>query len=129
MRTVLIDTHAFLWFIAGSEKLSHLARKAIEDEENEIVLSVASIWEMSIKVSIGKLSTKFPLRKMIPEQMECNGFDLLPIEAGHCMRVSELPMHHRDPFDRLLIAQALEDNMPVVTTDGIFDQYGISRIW
>lgn len=129
MPSVLLDTHAFLWFIAGSENLSGRARKTIESEENDIVVSMASIWEMSIKVSIGKLVTHRPLRALVPAQLESNGFELLPIEVGHCLRVSELPMHHRDPFDRLLISQALADNMPLVSVDDVFDRYGVDRIW
>ncbi len=129
MNPVLLDTHAFLWFVAGDEQLTRKGRDAIEADGNEIVVSIASIGEISIKVAIGKLIIHCPLRRLIPSQLEKNGFELLPLGVGHCLRVSELPMHHRDPFDRMLIAQALEDGMPIVSGDSAFDAYGVPRIW
>jgi PIN domain nuclease of toxin-antitoxin system len=124
---LLLDTHAFLWFIMGSPDLS--ARAHIEDEANESFLSVASLWEMAIKMSLGKLTLSAPLDSLIPQQLGLNGIELLGIQVGHAAAVSTLPLHHRDPFDRLLIAQAIVEGMPVVSADMAFDAYPVKRLW
>jgi len=103
---LLLDTHAFLWFIAGSAKLSAPARDLIEDSANQPLLSAASLWEMAIKLSLGRLHLGLPFEELIPQQMRLNGIQFLGIEVAHVMPVATLPFHHRDPFDRLLIAQA-----------------------
>jgi PIN domain nuclease of toxin-antitoxin system len=126
---LLLDTHAFLWFIIGSSNLSDAARALIEDAANERFLSVASLWEMAIKLSIGKLSFSSPFDVLIPQQLSLNGIDLLNIEVAHAAIVATLPFHHRDPFDRLLIAQAIVEKMPVVSIDAALDTYGITRLW
>jgi PIN domain nuclease of toxin-antitoxin system len=126
---LLLDTHAFLWFIIGSPNLSDTARALIEDAANERFLSVASLWEMAIKVSIGKLSLSSTFDVLIPQQLSLNGIALLNIEVAHAAIVATLPFHHRDPFDRLLIAQAMVEKMPVVSIDAAFDTYGITRLW
>lgn len=126
---ILLDTHAFLWFIAGSDELSDKAREHIEDENNRVFLSAASLWEMAIKVSLGKLTLSEPFETLIPEQLALNGVEILGITVAHTTQVANLPFHHRDPFDRLIIAQALEEQLPVISVDGAFDEYGVKRIW
>lgn len=126
---LLLDTHSFLWFIAGDPRLSAAARSAIEDESNELLLSIGGLWEMAIKVSLGKLSLGRPFEEIIPEQLDALGIGLLPIGMNHLVRLTDLPYHHRDPFDRLIAAQALVDGLPVVGADAVFDDYGLHRIW
>ena len=104
---VLLDTHAFLWFVADAPQLSPTARQIIQDRANDILLSIASIWEMAIKVSIGKLTIAQPLDLFLPSQLQQNSIALLEINLRHVLAVNNLPFHHRDPFDRLLAAQAL----------------------
>lgn len=126
---LLLDTHAFLWFIAGSENLSASARQLIEDPRNQPYLSAASLWEMAIKLSLGKLYLARPFEELVPEQMTLNGIQFLPIEMDHLIPVVTLPFHHRDPFDRLLIAQAMVEQMPVVSGDSSFDAYSVRKLW
>jgi len=126
---LLLDTHSFLWFIGGSSKLSVNARMLIEDLSNQSVLSVASLWEIAIKVSSGKLSLVQSFETFIPQQMSLNGIELLEISFPHTVVVATLPFHHRDPFDRLLIAQAIVEQIPIVGCDTKFDAYAITRLW
>jgi PIN domain nuclease of toxin-antitoxin system len=126
---ILLDTHAFLWFIGGDVHLSAPARGLIEDETNDVLLSVASLWEMAIKVSLGKLNLGAPFETMIPEQLASNAIDVLPITFAHTARIVMLPFHHRDPFDRLLIAQSLVERLPLVSNEALFDAYGVQRAW
>jgi PIN domain nuclease of toxin-antitoxin system len=126
---LLLDTHAFLWFIMGSTNLSADARALIEDAANEKCLSVGSLWEIAIKTSIGKLTLSAPFDVLIPQQLGMNGIELLNINLAHAATVATLPFHHRDPFDRLLIAQATVEKMPVVSADTAFDAYSITRLW
>ena len=125
----LLDTHAFLWFIMGSANLSGNARTLIEDPANERLLSVASLWEVAIKASLGKLTLSGPFADLIPSQLTLNGIDLLNIKVDHLSRLTTLPFHHRDPFDRLIAAQALVENLPVVGIDAALDSYGVTRRW
>ena len=126
---VLLDTHAFLWLIGDLPKLSAKAKKIFTDSENEILLSVASIWEMGIKVSLGKLDITQPFNKFIPSQLHQNGITQLDIKFRHINEVVNLPFHHRDPFDRLIIAQAIIEDIPILSNDSHFDLYDIERIW
>ena len=126
---LLLDTHTFLWFIMGNSNLSADARALIEDQANEKFLSVASLWEIAIKVSIGKLGLSAPFDTLIPQQLSANGFELLRLEINHAAALISLPFHHRDPFDRLLIAQALVEQMQIVSIDSAFDAYPIARLW
>ncbi|HEX8398671.1 MAG TPA: type II toxin-antitoxin system VapC family toxin [Pyrinomonadaceae bacterium] len=126
---LLLDTHTLLWFIAGSTSLSANARSLIEDAANEKFVSIASIWETAIKVSIGKMTLSAPFNVLFPHQLQINGFDLLPIKVEHTSVLTTLSFHHQDPFDRLLIAQAIEENLTFVSVDKIFDDYGITRLW
>ena len=125
--TVLLDTHAFLWWIADAPRLSRRARKAIAD--SACLLSIASCWEMAIKASLGRLEVPQPLDRFIQQQLEINGFHLLPVSLEHAAGVRDLPFHHRDPFDRLIAAQARHEEMAVVTVDPVFTRYGVKRIW
>ncbi len=126
---LLLDTHSFLWFISGSDRISETARGLIEDSDNQPLLSMASLWEMAIKVSIGRLDLAHPFEELIPEQMILNGIGILDIRMEHVAGVVQLPFHHRDPFDRLLIAQAQVEAVPIVGADEAFDAYAITRMW
>jgi PIN domain nuclease of toxin-antitoxin system len=125
----LLDTHTLLWFVAGDSQLSQTARTFIERGDTEIYVSVASLWEITIKSSLGKLQLSAPIKQFLEEAVEGNGFILLPIEPSHLNEVHALPFHHRDPFDRLLIAQSQAEGMLFVSTDRAMDAYGITRIW
>jgi PIN domain nuclease of toxin-antitoxin system len=129
---ILIDTNALIWFANGESKLSKKAIEAIENPQNVKIVSVASIWEMAIKKNLGKLDLSFDL-KDLPKILINNGIELLNIEIHHALFVEELELHHRDPFDRIIIAQALTETMEVVSVDEIFDQYfedtTLKRIW
>jgi len=126
---LLLDTHSFLWFIDGNPRLSHPARQMIEDLTNERWLSIASLWELAIKHSMGRLTFAQPFATLIPAQLQRNSMQMLDITLTHLDHVTTLPFHHRDPFDRLLIAQALADDLPIISVDDAFDAYGITRIW
>ena len=125
---LLLDTHIFLWFIMGSPTLGARARDLIEDVANEKFLSVASLWEIAIKYSLGKLILSAPFDELIPQQLRLNGFELLNIKVDHVAIVATLPFHHRDPFDRLLIAQAVAEKMPILSVDAAFDAYAVNRL-
>ena len=126
---LLLDTHAFLWFVSDDDKLSREAEALISEPENQIWVSTASLWEIAIKVKIGKLSLARPFATFIPEQLALNYFEELSVEQKHLARTLTLPLHHRDPFDRLLIAQALEEDLTLVSKDSTFAQYAVPLIW
>lgn len=126
---VLLDTHAFLWFIMGDARLSERARVVIESTSNERLLSVASAWEMAIKSSLGKLKLTGPLGELLNAQMLANDVTLLPVSLKHVDALARLPFHHRDPFDRMMIAQAIEEHVPFVSADEVVPAYGVERIW
>lgn len=126
---LLLDTQAFLWWVDGSSRLSRKARSAVADPGSECLVSVGSCWEMAIKLSLGKLRLDEPIDSFIPAQLSANRFSLLEIGFRHTARVAKLPFHHRDPFDRLLVAQALEEGLTVVTSDAVFPKYGVKRLW
>lgn len=126
---LLLDTHAFLWWVSDDAALSRRARSAIADRSNACLVSAASAWEIAIKTSLGKLEIDGEVARFIPEQMAENGFEVLPIELSHVTRVARMPFHHRDPFDRLLAAQALEEGLAMVSADVIFRRYGVTRVW
>ncbi len=125
---LLLDTHTFLWFVLNDLLLSAAARQQIEDADS-VFLSIASIWELAIKTSTGKITLTPPLEQFIPKQLKLASIDLLPIEVKHLVTVSQMPFHHRDPFDRLIIAQSIRENMAVVSVDKAFDAYGVTRVW
>lgn len=126
---LLLDTHTFLWWVAADSKLSRRAKAAIAKSSNECLVSVASGWEIAIKASLGQLRVEGALDRFLPEQLAENGFQPLAIDFRHTARVARLPFHHRDPFDRLLVAQAIEEELAVVTADPVFAQYGVKRVW
>jgi PIN domain nuclease of toxin-antitoxin system len=125
----LLDTNSFLWFISGSDRLSIDAKTVIADLQNQLVLSTASLWEIAIKVSLKKLDLRQPYGQLIPQQLEENDIAVLPIELNHLRKVIDLPFHHRDPFDRLIVAQALAEGIPVISSDAVFSRYAVRIIW
>jgi PIN domain nuclease of toxin-antitoxin system len=131
MMNFLLDTHTFLWLINEqySSKLSEEVNRLFLNQENQFNLSIASVWEMAIKVQMGKLDIAQPIGPFILEQLQENEINLFDIRFQHAIKVAELPLHHRDPFDRLIIAQSLVENIPILSKDKIFDAYGIQRIW
>lgn len=126
---LLLDSQALLWFLGGDRRLSATARQAIEDLNNERLFSVAGMWEIAIKVSLGKLQLHVPFVALFPAQLQANAIELLPIRSTHAAEVLVLPFHHRDPFDRMLVAQARVEVATVVSSDPGLDPYGIPRIW
>ncbi len=129
MTSLLLDTHTMLWFFWDDPQLSAHAKALIEDGNNRKLISIASCWEIAIKVGVGKLDLGESSRSFLPSEIARNNFELLPISLGHATMVEGLVAHHRDPFDRLLVAQAMSEGLPVVSADGIFDQYGVDRLW
>ena len=125
----LLDTHGLIWFLTGDAQLSIRARSLIEDDKNRIFISIASLWEMAIKFSIGKLNIGQSFETLFPAQLESNNIEILEISVDHLKVVCKLPFHHRDPFDRLIIAQALAEKWSVISADAVFDSYAVSRIW
>lgn len=126
---LLLDTHTFIWFVTDSPQISITAKTLIEEEYNQKLLSVASIWEMAIKYSLGKLSFELPFMSFITSQMQQNSMELLNIQVEHINVVANLPLHHRDPFDRLIISQAKVEQIPIVGRDKVFDSYSVQRLW
>ena len=126
---LLLDTHAFLWFVAGDARLSPGARRRIADSRHDKHLSVASLWEIAIKKSIGKLELEVSLDELVDDGAVDNGILLLDIERKHALGVAELAFHHRDPFDRLLVSQAMSEQMAIVSRDTTFDAYPVKRVW
>lgn len=129
MPRLLLDTHAFLWWIDDAPQLSDSARRAIADTRNDCLISVASCWEMAVKSSLGKLKLAKPLERFVPDQLAANGFGYLNIELKHVAKAEKMPFHHRDPFDRLLIAQSLTEKLTIVTADKAFADYGARVLW
>jgi len=124
----ILDTHAFLWALAGDGRMSRHAREVFAGSA-DLLLSIASIWEILIKVQAGKLNFPRPAGRYVIRKLAENRIEILPISVDHLLAVERLPMHHRDPFDRMLIAQSMEENIPVVTADRIFTRYPIDVIW
>ena len=126
---LLLDTHAFLWWVDDSARLSKAARAAIARPDETCFLSLASCWEMAIKISLGQLALTTRLDRFIAEHMAANGIQPLSVQLPHAARVVELPFYHRDPFDRLLAAQAIEEDLTIVSADPVFKRYGVTRVW
>jgi len=128
--TVLLDTHAFLWWIDDNNKLSQTAREIITDPNNKIYLSAVSTWEIAIKDQMGKLSAPKPLLPFFTNQIQKNNFLFLPIHIEHTCKVNELENIHKDPFDRLLIGQAITEGFPILTIDKLISAYtDVTTIW
>ena len=126
---ILLDTHAFLWFLQDDPKLSAVARALIEDSESRPLLSIASLWEIAIKISLGKLQLTQPYEVFVPQQLAMNGIGILNVTIEHTAAVATLPFHHRDPFDRLLAVQSKIEEMTLVSADPAFDAYAAKRVW
>lgn len=125
----LIDTHIFIWWTGEPTQLSAFAHDFLVAPNNEPVLSLVSVWEMQIKLSLGKLSLQLPLSELVEDEVNRNHLHLLPIELSHIYALSSVPSHHRDPFDRLLIAQSRIMGLPIVSVDTKFDAYEVERLW
>jgi PIN domain nuclease of toxin-antitoxin system len=126
---LLLDTHTFLWFIGGSEELSRAARGLIEDPNNQRLLSVASLWEMAIKVSLGKLKLDLSFVELAEREIRGNAIELLVIRPDHLDELAKLPFHHRDPFDRMIVAQGLAEDIPIISRDRAFESYSAKVLW
>lgn len=126
---VLVDTHALLWFLTADSRLSEQARELISTADNEVLVSIATLWEIAIKASLGRIDLGSTFAEFVTEQVENNGFSVLPIALEHLARLAELPFHHRDPFDRLLVAQALAEGIPLISADGSFRDYDVKLLW
>lgn len=126
---LLLDTHAFLWWIGDDARLSGPAREAIADPGNDVSFSVASAWELAIKTAIGRFEADGELRPFLDEHIQRNAFQVLPVKLEHAVSVASLPAHHRDPFDRLLVTQAAAEGLTLVTRDPQLAKYGIPILW
>jgi PIN domain nuclease of toxin-antitoxin system len=125
----LLDTHALLWILSEDKRLSEDAKNEYLNRENTIFLSMASIWEMSIKISLNNLKLRNSVEKIVEEHVVGNDIKLLRIESSHIYPLQKLPFYHRDPFDRLIICQAMYEKMPIISSDKNFDLYSVKRIW
>ena len=126
---LLLDTHTFIWYVTDNPRLSAHVKLLIENENNEKLVSIASIWEMAIKHSIGRLNFSLPFMEFVGRQLTVSNIELLEINLQHIEVVASLPLHHRDPFDRLIIAQSMAEQIPILSVDAIFDAYAIARVW
>jgi len=126
---LLSDTHSFIWSFSNTKKLSSLAAQAFKNPANQIYLSVASVWEMQIKIALGKMVFKDTLENIINEQQTINGIQILSVQLVHALYLENLPPHHKDPFDRLLISQAIVENMTLVSADASFAKYQVNLLW
>jgi PIN domain nuclease of toxin-antitoxin system len=126
---LLLDTHAFIWSFDEPEKLSPKALALLSDGDNDLILSVASVWEMQIKIQQGRLKFTIPLRELIESQRQTNGVQVLPVELEHVLALDALPALHRDPFDRLLVAQANVEGAFLVSRDPVFSSYPVKLLW
>jgi len=126
---VLLDTHALLWLITADARLSKIARKTFLNTENLLYFSIVSLWEICIKKSLEKISLKDGWLETIQEEMQINTVQWLPVEIEHCAKVIELPFHHRDPFDRMLVAQSMIEDLAILTRDTRLAAYAIQCIW
>jgi len=126
---LLLDTHTFIWWTGLPERLSERVANLLAQEDNDLLLSVASVWEMQIKIQSGKLNLDLPLRELISTQQQTNNLQLLAIEVGDVWVLESLPAAHRDPFDRIIIAQAISQQLPIISVDGVFDGYPVQRLW
>jgi PIN domain nuclease of toxin-antitoxin system len=124
---VLLDTHALLWALTDESKLSERVRNLLPNASTWF--SIASLWELLIKAQIGKIPLPKPTGPFVMSKLAFNGVQILPVSADHVLRIESLPMHHRDPFDRMLIAQSLHEKLPIVSSDIVFRRYDVELIW
>lgn len=125
---LLLDSNALAWWFSSDARLSAVAGRAIRNQNSEIVVSVCSAWELAIKDKLGKLRMG-DLLERLPRDLVESGFAVLPIVLDHAIRAGSLPAHHKDPFDRMLVAQAQAENLAIVSNDPVFDRYGVRRLW
>ena len=125
MMRLLIDTHCWLWWLGAPERLRDSSRRLIANHDNEVLFSAASSWEIAIKIALGKLHLPSPVEQYVPDRLARNAMGALPVEHIHALRVATLPLHHGDPFDRLLVAQCQVENLPLLTADRQFSPYDI----
>ncbi|MEC4748053.1 type II toxin-antitoxin system VapC family toxin [Methylomicrobium sp. Wu6] len=126
---MLLDTHVFIWLDSAPEKLSSTALAVCQEQRNTLYLSMASIWEMQIKQQLGKLAFKLPLQQLVEWQCLHNGLQILLITTGHIYALNDLPSHHKDPFDRVILVQAKLENLTLISADSIFNRYGVDLFW
>ncbi len=129
MNRYLLDTQRCIWWVDDSPKLSLAANKTMSSLENECYLSLVSVWEMAIKISLGKLKLATSLKRFITGNMVANDFKILPIDFSHINKTESLPFHHRDPFDRLLVVQAMTEKLPIISANTTLEAYNIERVW
>jgi len=126
---IILDTHIFLWLITDNDRLSDKSKHAFTNSDNELFFSIASYWEICIKISIGKLKLSKNWDKIIKDELMVNSVKLLPISTEHCLQITQLPFHHRDPFDRIIISQAIIEQMHIMTINSYFSQYEVNIVW
>jgi PIN domain nuclease of toxin-antitoxin system len=126
---VLLDTHSFLWWVTDDPRLSPRAREIMSDGENRLFFSAASAWEIAIKAGLGRLTFSEPIAPFVLAQLAENAIEGIPIGLSHALHVCSLPDHHRDPFDRMLVAQSQIENLPIVTGDPLIARYAVETIW
>ena len=127
--TFLLDTHVLLWWVLDDPRLSRLSRDALADDSSRLLWSVASTWELAIKANLGRLRFEVPLGRFLDRHVEEQGLEILGIEQAHALRVESLPRLHRDPFDRMLVAQSLVESIPLLSADPRFAEYGVDVVW
>jgi PIN domain nuclease of toxin-antitoxin system len=125
----LLDSHVLIWLDIDPDRLSEQVRELLTDDNNVWITSVVSIWEIQIKLQLGKLSLNLPFPALLENLQQTSALKILPIEVAHIWALEQLPNHHRDPFDRLLIAQSIATQLPIISADHIFDQYPVQRLW
>ena len=126
---ILLDTHAFIWWDNAPSKLATTARSHCQSPGNTLLLSIISVWEMQIKLQIGKMTLPAPLMDIVNNQIKANQLELLPVALSHISALDNLPMHHKDPFDRMLVAQAITEGIPIISADPALMQYPVTMIW
>jgi PIN domain nuclease of toxin-antitoxin system len=126
---LLLDTHSFIWWADEPEKLSEQALQALEDENNQLLLSIVSIWEIQIKVQLGKMKLNLPLKDLLESQEQTNNLEILPLPKEHIFALDSLPFHHKDPFDRLLVAQGIIENTTSISADSKLSTYAVTLLW
>lgn len=126
---LLLDTHTFIWLDSNPSRLSEKVRSLLQDPNNTLLLSVVSIWEMQIKTQIGKLQLSIPLAELVESQRQANMIEILPVSLSHVLAIEQLPLHHKDPFDRLLIAQANVEDATLISQDATLAKYPVQLIW
>ncbi len=126
---LLFDTHSFLWWANEPERLSERVRALCENPATVLLLSIVSVWELQIKAQLGKLTLAVPLASMVQTQQQTNGVQILPVELAHVLALDSLPLHHKDPFDRLLIAQSIVERAPLASVDTVFARYPVQVVW